>query len=363
MVAFESRGSDMQSDDGQIVFAFGDEKAAIIALLNGRSSAEHAYFFRKADPEKVEDAIKELACMPTLVAKVKSSDPEEQMQALGAVEVLAACSEQVSWRVCGVLESIVAALGAGGADLVLAAVRCLRGLSKHAEMTEHFVSQGLLEPLKRLLAVGSEEIIYHTLLLLGKIAIDSEQSRLIMCEKKVLRSLTHTLLCRYYTAETKQLVIRAAFNVAKICDIKDSASASFASIVTKIAACSEHEHVQKEGVWCIHLLSEQVDDMKQRLGEITGLSSALYTAVQSAPDAETRDVAQATLESLGIDMIDAEASLNVSTGLPAGGDDDDWLAGIAQKQRQQEKPVMGSGASNKTKKKRNKKKKKGKQSQ
>jgi hypothetical protein len=337
-------------------------------LASGNSSSDLAESLRRADGEHVEEAIKELMCMPKLVAQVQSSDTDEQMKAFGVLEVLAACSAQVSWRVCGVIGNIISALG-GDLELALAAVRCLGALSLHEEIPEHFVSQGIIAPLKRLLAVGSEQIIRHCLLLLSKIALDSVNSRIEMCEQKVVRSLTHTLLCQYYSAETKQLVIQAAFNTAQPRDFKQNKSASFATIVTHMALHGENACVQTEGVWCIHLLSEQAEDMQQKLTQIPCLVEALFKAVLSAPEDATRNIAQRTLDSLGIDSCAAIDAATIPTAASAAaaataatagqdGDDDDWLNGIVHDSSKVDVASNSDSKKTKNKKKTMKKKEK-----
>jgi hypothetical protein len=243
------------------IFEFGgktitDAKTAIEALLKTsgeRGNDDLAEYLRQTDANAVEDAVKELKCMVTLIEQVKSEDVAVKSKALGILEILALVkAPTVLGGICSTLDIIISAME-GPTELALAAVRCCEALSTHDNITEFLTAKGVIGPLKRLLAVGSEQCVYHSLLLIGNIAMDSAKSQRKMCEEKVVRSLTHTLLCQYYSAETKNQVVRAAFNIAKITEAKEPATL-FPSIITQMAMCSD-ELVQKEGVWCLHLMS------------------------------------------------------------------------------------------------------------
>jgi hypothetical protein len=234
----------------------GDAKTAIEALLSTsgkRGNDDLAEYLRQSDPSAVEDAVKELKCMSKLIEELKSDDVAAKTLALSILEILALVkAPTVLGGICSAIEAVISAME-GPTELALGAVRCCEALSTHDNITEFLVAKGVIDPLKRLLAVGSEPCVYHSLLVIGNVAMDSAKSRRRMCEEKVVRSLTHTLLCQYYSAETKDQVVRACFNIGKISEAKEPATL-FPSIVTQMAMCSD-PLVQNEGVWCLHLMS------------------------------------------------------------------------------------------------------------
>ena len=99
------------------IFEFGgktitDAKTAIEALLKTsgeRGNDDLAEYLRQTDANAVEDAVKELKCMVTLIEQVKSEeDVAVKSKALGILEILALVkAPTVLGGICSTLDIII----------------------------------------------------------------------------------------------------------------------------------------------------------------------------------------------------------------------------------------------------------------
>jgi uncharacterized membrane protein YgcG len=324
-------------------------------LETGTADAPLVEFLRSAAPAEVELATSELKCLPTLVQQIKDEDAEnpqklKALQLLGAFALVKAPS--ILGCVCTELDAVIACMGLTK-PLDLAAVHCLEALSTHT-LTEHIMSKPILpHDLKRLLSIGSEECIYHVVILIGNLASDSDTCRIQLCEQQFPRLLTHLIMGDSQGPETKEQVVRALACLAQLRPGSENLNL-FPEYIAHLAAVHQHPGVQTEGVMCLQLLAERAE-LNLKLRRLPAVARALSSAACSQAGG-LRTIAEQTagLLQIKLDMSGGAeggggGGGDVGGGGDGGGGGDDWLAGTAAK--------AGGGKSRGGKKKGNKKKK------